>query len=147
MVLLFATAGVLEARNLTSLSTLANADIWWHLRTGLWILQNHALPHAGLFSQSPDSPWIATSWTYDLKLAIFYKLFGLAAIPIFSISFKAGLAIVTFLLAGGRRGNFWAAVAVSAIAQYILAAVPATPLCCSVLLFGVELLLLLESRR
>lgn len=147
MVLLFATAGVLEARNLTSLSTLANADIWWHLRTGLWILQNHALPHAGLFSQSPNSPWIATSWTYDLKLAIFYKLFGLAAIPIFSISFKVGLAIVTFLLAGGRRGNFWAALIVSAIAQYILAAAPATPRCGSILFFGVELLLLLESRR
>ena len=147
MSLLFAAAGVLEARHLTSLSALTNADIWWHLRTGLWILQNHALPHAGLFSQSPDLPWIAASWIYDVKLAIFYKLFGLAAIPIFSISFKVGLAIVTFLLAGGRRGNFWAALIVSAIAQYILAGVPATPRCGSVLLFGVELLLLLDSRH
>jgi hypothetical protein len=145
--LLFATAGVFEARNLTSLSALTNADIWWHLRTGIWILQNHALPHAGLFSQSPDSHWIAASWVYDLKLAIWYKLLGLASIPVFSISFKAALAVITFLLAGGRRGNFWPAVVVSAITQYILASVPATPLYCSVVLFELELLLLLKSRR
>ncbi|MGA9529719.1 MAG: hypothetical protein WBS24_16520 [Terriglobales bacterium] len=147
MALLFAAAGVFEARNLTSLSALANADIWWHLRTGLWILQNHGLPHTGIFSQSPDSAWIAASWAYDVKLAIFYKLLGLASIPVFSISFKVALAVITFLLAGGRRGNFWAAAAISAIGQYILAAVPPTPIYCSALFFGVELLLLLESRR
>lgn len=144
---LFSTAGVLEARHWTSLSSLNDGDIWWHLRTGLWMLEHHALPHTGLFSQSADSPWIAASWLYDLKLAIWYKLVGLAAIPVFAMFLKAGLGAVMFLLAGGRRGNFWATVVASAVAQYIVAAVPPTAQYCSIIFFGVELLLLVESRR
>jgi len=146
MFLLFTSAAVLEAKNLTALAALSNSDVWFHLRTGLWILQNHAVPHTGLFSQSPDAPWIAASWLYDLKLAIWYNLLGLRSIPMFLMFFRAALAVLTFLLAGGR-GNFWPAVAVSAVAQYILAAVPPTPAYVSVLLFGLELLLLLASRR
>jgi len=146
MFLLFTSAAVIEAKNLTALSALSNSDVWLHLRSGLWILQNHAVPHTGLFSQSPAAPWIAVSWLYDLKLAIWYNLFGLRSIPMFLMSFRAALAVLTFLLAGGRR-NFWAAVAVSAIAQYILAAVPPSPTYVSVLLFSLESLLLLASRR
>lgn len=148
LILLFTIAATLEAVHCDSLANVsANSDIWWHLSSGLWILHNHALPHSGLFSQLSGLPWIASSWAYDLKLAIFYKLFGLASIPVFLMFFKAALAVLLFLLAGGRRGNFWSAVALSALAQYILAGVQPTPAYCSILLFGVELLLLVESRR
>ena len=147
LVVLLTAAAFAEAVRCSSLSSLLGGDVWWHLSTGLWMLRNHALPHTGVFSQSPNAPWIAASWLYDLKLAIYYRLFGLRAIPIFAVFFKLGLALITFLLAGGWRRNFWTAVALSAIAQYVLAALPPTPVYCSVLFFGVELLLLLESRR
>lgn len=144
---LFTVAAVIEALHCSSLSSFSNADIWWHLRSGLWILHNHALPHSGLFSQSPDQPWIAVSWLYEVKLAVWYELLGLGSIPVFLMFFKAALAVVTFLLAGGTRGNFWPAVALSAVAQYIVGAVPPLPAYGSILLFGVALLLLFESRR
>ncbi len=144
---LFSGFALAEAVRCSSLSSLPSADTWWHLSSGLWILHNHALPHTGIFSQASDTPWIAASWTYDLKLAIFYQLTGLRAVPIFAMGFKAFLAVVTFLLAGGHRGRFWPAVALSLVAQYILAAAPPTPAYGSILLLGVELLLLLESRR
>ena len=144
---LFTVFALIEAVRCSSLSSLSNADAWWHLSSGLWILQHHALPHTGVFSQLSDAPWIDASWIYDLKLAIFYRLIGLRAIPVFSMGCKAGLAVVTFLLAGGRRGNFRAAVLISLVAQYILAGVPPTPTYASVLLFGVELVALLEARR
>jgi hypothetical protein len=54
---------------------------------------------------------------------------------------------VTFLLAGGLRGKFWLAVALSAVAQFILSAIPPGPGYLSALFFGIELLLLLEARR
>ena len=147
LLVLFTAAALTEAVHCSSLSSLLGGDVWWHLSSGLWMVHNHALPHAGLFSQSPGAPWIAASWLYDLKLAIYYRLFGLRAIPIFAMFFKLGLGLITFLLAGGWRKNFWSAVTLSAIAQYVLGALAPTPVYGSVLFFGVELLLLLESRR
>ena len=78
MAALFGCAAVVEATQLSSLSAIANADIWWHLRAGLWIAQNHAVPHAGIFSQSASLPWSDSSWAYDLILAAAYKFFGFA---------------------------------------------------------------------
>ena len=146
LLLLFTTAAVVESMRLTSLSSLAGADIWWHLRTGLWMAHNHALPRNGIYSQSSELPWFAVNWSYDLLLAGAYRLLGLRALPALLMACKAALAAVTFLLAGGWQGRFWPAVALSALVQYVLGAVPATPVYFSLLLFGVELLLLFESR-
>lgn len=147
MVLLFVSAALVEVFRLSSLSAITNADIWWHLSSGLWMLQHHAFPHSGLFSQSASLPWIAPSWGYDLLLAVVYKLVGLRAIPLLLILLRAGLAVVTFLLAGGLRGKLWLAVGLSAVAQYILGAMPPGPGYFSTLLFGIQLLLLLKARR
>lgn len=146
MLLLFASAAVLEAKKLSSLSALSNDDIWWHLRTGIWILQNHGVPHSGLFSQSPHLPWSAPSWGYDLLVAFAFRLLGLRSIPVLLMVFKSAFAAVTFLLAGGLRRRFWPAFALSAAAQYILGGVQPGPGYCSMILFAVELLLLYENR-
>jgi hypothetical protein len=144
MTLLFTAAACYEALHLASL---CSYDIWWHLRTGLWILQNHAVPHNGLFSQYPDLPWIASSWGFDVLVATAYKLLGLRAIPILLMALKVALAVVTFLLARGVRANFWAAVILSAVAQYVIVDLQPLPIVFSMLLLGIELLLLFESRR
>ena len=127
MLLLFSAAAMLEAFCLSSLSALTNGDIWWHLSSGLWILQHHVVPRNGLFSQSSALPWFDSSWAYDLLLAVGFKLAGLRVIPILLMFFKALLAVLTFLLAGGLRGRFWMAVALSAIAQYILGTIQPGP--------------------
>ncbi|HTS06520.1 MAG TPA: hypothetical protein VMP68_13125 [Candidatus Eisenbacteria bacterium] len=147
LLVLFSAAGVVEAFRLTSLSSLNNSDIWWHLSSGLWTLQHHSLPHAGIFSQSSTQPWIASSWAYEVLLAIAYKLLGLGTIPWLLMSFRAALAILTFLLAGGRRGRFWLAVGLSVLTQYILAPAQPGPAYVSTLFWGLELLLLLNARR
>ncbi len=147
MVALFASAAAVEARHLSSLSALSNSDLWWHLRTGLWILQKHAVPHSGLFSQSPDQPWTSSNWGYDALVALAYRALDLRAIPVLQMVFKFSLAGITFLLAGGLRGRFWSAAALSAVAQYILGGVLPGPTCCSIISLGVELLLLTRSRE
>jgi hypothetical protein len=147
MVVLFSSAALVEAFRLTSLSSLTNCDIWWHLSSGLWILQNHAFPRNGLFSQASGQAWSASSWGYDVLLATAYKALGLRAIPFFLMCFRVGLAVLTFLLAGGMRGRFWPAVGLSATAQYVLGAVPPGPAYFSILLSAIELLLLMETRR
>src|SRR5579859_240449 len=147
LVVLFTTAAVVEAVRLSALSAIANSDVWWHLSSGTWMLQSHALPRTGLFSQSAGALWIASSWAYDLLLACGYKLLGLRSIPVLLMILKTALAVATFLLAGGLRRNFWRAVALSAVAQYVLGSVQPGPAYFSILFFAIELLLLFESRR
>ena len=144
LLLLLTAAPVRAAFHITAF---LNGDIWWHLRTGLWILQNHGVPRSGLFSQYADRPWVACSWGFDVLTAGAYKLLGLRAFPALLMGFKLALAAVTFLLARGRRGSFWCAVLLSAIAQYVIVDLQPLPVLFSILFFAVELLLLLQSRR
>ena len=144
---LFTVDAVVEAGRLASLSAISGADVWWHLSSGLWMLENHALPHSGVFSQAAAGPWIATSWAYDLLLAVGYSLLGLRAIPVLLMCFMAALAVVTFVLAGGLRGKLWSAVGLSAVAQYVLGGVSAGPVYFSILFFGLQLWGVFEVRR
>jgi hypothetical protein len=144
LVLLFSASAVYEAVHLASLS---DNNVWFHLRTGLWILQTHSVPHSGVFSQYPTLPWMDSSWAYDLLLAAAYKIFGLRAIPVLLMLFKVALAVLTFLLAREARASFWAAVVLSAIAQYVIPISQSLPYSLSMIFFGLELLLLESSRR
>ncbi len=130
----------------TGLTSITAADFWWHLSTGLRILQTHALPHSGWFSQSAAQPWIASSWLYDVRIAGWYQLSGLRCLPVLALIAKFFLAVLMFLLAGGLRGRFWAALALSVIAQYLLWQMPPLPVFCSVLGLAIELILLLGFR-
>jgi len=144
LVVLFSAAAVYEAVHLSALTA---PEVWIHLRTGSWILENHAVPHTGLFSQSSNLSWRDSSWGFDLLLVLAYKLLGLRAIPIVLMVLKTALAVVMFLLARSARAGFWAAVAVSALAQVLISGLQPLPYVVSVILFAVELQWLLESRR
>jgi len=83
-----------------SVPVIPSADMWWHLGTGRYILQNRAVPHADPFSfTAAGKPWIAHEWLSDV---ILYGVYSLAA--------SAGLQ----LLAGAVIGlAFWLAYCVS----------------------------------
>jgi hypothetical protein len=144
LVLLFSSAAIYEARHLT---VLGDYDIWWHLRTGAWILQNHAVPHAALFTQYSDRPWIAYSWGFEVIAAAFYRLFGLQGVPVLQMCIKLALAVMVFRLARGSLRNFWPAVLLAAVGQYAITDFKARPGSLSILLFGIALILLFEIRR
>lgn len=144
LALLFSVAAIYEANHLTAF---ADYDTWWHLRTGVWILQNHAVPHHSLFSQYSDRSWMAYSWGFEVITAVAYKLLGLRSIPILLMGFKAALAVILFVLARGSRWNVWPAVFLSTIGQYAITDFKVRPGFFSVLFFGIELILLLKSQR
>ncbi len=144
LLLLFSWAGIYEAYHLTALK---DYDIWWHLRTGIWILHNHAVPHTALFTQYSRQPWIAYSWGFDVLTAFFYKLFGLRGIPILQVCFKAAFALVAFLLARGSFRSFLPAALLSAIGQYAIPDFKVRPGSLSILLLGITLIVLFEVRR
>jgi len=144
LVAILSAAFVYESYRVAAFSSV---DVWGHLRIGFWILSNHAVPDRGVFSQVPDRRWVDSSWGFQVLLAEAYRVFGLRSVCLLLMLFKFFLAAVTFLLAGGWRKNIRSAILLSVAAQYVLLDLPLIPMVCSVLCFGIELLLLLESRR
>ena len=129
------------------LTALENADIWSHLRTGLWILQNHGVPHDGLFSQHANLPWVDCSWGFDLLTAAVYRVLGLRGLPALLMTFQAGIAAALFLLTGGSRKNFWTTVLLVAFAEGCISPLQLRPALCSILLLSLELAALFYSKR
>ncbi len=146
-VVVFVSPALWELVHNTSLTSIAKGDFWWHLSTGLGILQMHALPHSGWFSQSAALPWMASSWLYDVLVAVGYRLLDLRFVPLLAVISKFALAVLLFVLAGGLRGRFWTAIVLSAVAQYVLGQMPPLPVFCSVLALAIELMLLFDFRR
>jgi hypothetical protein len=143
LLVLLTTGAVREALHVAAFSS---DDLWCHLRTGTWILHNHAIPRTGLFSQLSTSPWIDCSWMYDAFFGAAYGLLGLRAVPLLLMMFKVALAAVTFLIAGGFR-NFWRAIALATLTQFALLSSTQPLVLISICFFGLTLHGLLESRR
>jgi hypothetical protein len=145
LLLLFTLGAWAEVRHLTALQ---DVDVWWRLRTGLWIAQNHALPHHALFTRYVELPWTVSGWFFDLLMAAGYSLIGIAALPMAVMLSRCVLAIVLFVLAGGGTDRPWLpAVLIAALALWLVGPLPCGPLAVSVLFYGVELALLLHAQR
>ena len=143
LTLTFTTAAAYE---LLHLNALTDSDLWWHLSTGSWILQNHAIPRTAIFSQFASLPWVDSSWAFDTLTALCTRIWGLSGLPVWLMLLQVAIAIAIFTLAGGRR-NFWPAVILSALAQFSISPVSPRPAMCSLVLLACELALLLRARR
>ncbi len=65
-------------------------DIFWHLRTGQWMLQHHAIPRVDPFSgPNAGKPWQPYSWLYELLAFQVFQRLGLAGI----VGYSAGMVL------------------------------------------------------
>lgn len=56
---------------------LFDPDIWWHLRSGQWILEHGRVPRLDIFSfASADRVWVDLHWGFQVLLAIAYSVGG-----------------------------------------------------------------------
>ncbi len=112
-ILLFGLLGM-TARSAT------DPDLWWHLRTGQWIVETGHVPHSDPFSFTrAGSAWVSHEWLSDL---IFYELWkhgGPAALIVFSAVVTTLGFMLLYLRCPGKR--YWAAAATA------LGAVAAAP--------------------
>ena len=54
-----------------------DGDVSWHIATGLWILDHHAIPHADPFSFTwAGKPWVPIEWLAEVIYASAYRLAG-----------------------------------------------------------------------
>ncbi len=139
----------LAALSIVPKSPVRDADVWWHLKVGDWILQNHAFPHVGIFSRTAGAnPWVAYSWGYELMLSRAYAWFGLMGLALFGILLTVAVAWVFFWMLNRLSGSFWRAWIVCAVGSmaFLFNLLP-RPVFFSMMLFMATLVVLLEAHR
>ena len=87
----------MAARNVT------DPDLWWHLRTGQLILQNHALFHTDPYSFTRfGQPWIDHEWLSQVLIFGVYKLAGWGGLIVTFGAVIAAAFTMVFFRAPGR---------------------------------------------
>ena len=111
------------------------------------MLENHAIPRTGLFSQYPDLRWDDSTWGFDLLVGSAYRILGLRALPLLLMTLKVAVALATFLLARSRSTGFWYSVALSVVAQYVITGLHPLAYVFSIFFLVAVLGFLLNSRK
>jgi hypothetical protein len=85
-------------------------DLWWHLRTGQWIVETGHVPHSDPFSFTfAGHPWVSHEW---LSEVVFYELWkhgGAAALIVFSAIITTAGFMLLYRRCPAKR--HWAAAA------------------------------------
>jgi hypothetical protein len=81
---------------LTSPALFNDADTWWHVAAGQWILAHHTVPTTDVFSFSaPGIVWNAHEWLTEILFAGAFGLFGWSGVAALSgVSVAGALLIV-----------------------------------------------------
>ncbi|MBA3442742.1 MAG: hypothetical protein H0T92_23065 [Pyrinomonadaceae bacterium] len=130
-------------------AVVADADVWWHLRTGKWIVEHGAVPTIDSFSAyGMGKPWVAYSWLFEALIYSLYKLFGLVGLSIYTVGLWLAIAFALHTLIRKLEPNFVIAVVLTACGLSALA--PFTtprPWLFTILFFILEINILWTARQ
>ena len=100
------TAIVFIAIFTMAVRVLADSDIWWHLQSGRWIVENGAVPRTDPFSHTKfGEPWIDHGWLAQAVIYTFFDAFGYAG-PVLFVAAMVTLAFY-FIWLQCRHGDPW----------------------------------------
>jgi len=90
--------------------TATDSDLWWHLRTGQWIVETGHVPHSDLFSFTRGgSPWVSHEWLSEVILFELWRQGGAALLIVFSAIVTTAGFLLLYLRCPGKP--HWAAAA------------------------------------
>ena len=85
-------------------------DLWWHLRTGQWIVETGHVPHSDPFSFTrAGHAWVSHEWLSEIVFYELWKHGGAAALIVFSAIITTAGFMLLYLRCPGKR--HWAAAA------------------------------------
>ncbi len=124
-------------------------DIWWHLRTGEWIVQHHAIPRTDPFSSAvAGQPWQAYSWLFELIVFKLYTAFGMPGIVAYSGSMVLAITAALHHLVRRRQRDFSLVILMTWLATFALGHLfTPRPWMFTILLFVLEVDILLHVRQ
>ncbi len=115
---LFATPLLLALRPVAA--PITDADIWWHLRVGQWVIQHDAVPQTDPFAAS-HKPWVAYSWLFEVLVWGLYQAFGLAGILVYRAVFTLIIIAALYHLVRRYQPHFLMAAALTGVGTITLA--------------------------
>lgn len=124
-------------------------DIWWHLRTGQWIVAHGHVPIEDPFSiYGAGKPWVAYSWLFEILVYGLHRHFGLTGLVAFTVTMSLVLALTIHLLLRRARLPFVAEVLLLAVIFASLKPLLSPrPWLFSILFTAIELILIFTLRR
>jgi hypothetical protein len=93
-------------------------DLWWHLRTGQWIVETRSIPHTDPFSFTrAGSAWVSHEWLSEVAFFTIWKYAGFVGLVIFSaVITTAGFMFLYQRCSGNESGAGAAALVLGAVA-------------------------------
>jgi hypothetical protein len=96
----------------TLLNPLDN-DLWSHMRTGQWILENGKFPWDDPFVFNAHGPYIAYSWTFEILLYKLHAWFGLSGTVWYALILGVVIMLLLFTILQRLSQNFTLAAALA----------------------------------
>jgi hypothetical protein len=124
-------------------------DIWWHLRTGQWIVAHGHVPVEDPFSIfGAGKRWIAYSWLFEILVYGVHRYFGLTGLVAFTVTMSLLVAVTIHLLLRRARLPFVAEVLLLAVIFASLKPLLSPrPWLFTILFTAIELILVFILRR
>lgn len=130
-------------------SKVSDPDLWWHLRSGEWIVQHHSVPYTDPFSSfAAGKPWAAYSWLFEIAVLQLFQRFGLTGIVFYTSGMVLATTIALNHLIKRLLPDFSIAVLLTFVAALSICRLD-TPRSWhfSILFFILELDILMHARR
>ena len=139
--LILLLVGMMYGQNLSG-------DVWWHLKTGQWIVEHKALPFDDPFSYTAKNPVVLHEWGAEVISWVIYKYIASWALAVFSALLIVAAFAIAFALAVKKSGSSFAAFVVTAAGAAASAGgSEMRPQVYSFLLFAVLMVLLEKWRK
>ena len=88
-----------------------NFDIWWHLRTGQYILDEGSVPREDMYSfVAQGSYWVNPSWLADVGVFVVWRGGGFALLRVLTACAFAAAIVLALFAVPQRDGVGWAAI-------------------------------------
>jgi hypothetical protein len=123
-------------------------DVWWHLSTGQWILQHHAVPQTEPFSVLAGKPWQAYSWLFEVIIAKLFGQFGLVGLVVYTSTMVCAITIALYSMIKRLQSDFSVIVLLTLGVAYSIGHLyTPRPWMFTILFFVLELNILMHARR
>ena len=88
---------------------LFDTDVWWHLRSGQWILENRRIPQLDIFTfSSGNRVWIDLHWGFQVAVALAHAVGGVSGMILLAAT-ASSAAVLIALLSREKDWPLWVA--------------------------------------
>jgi hypothetical protein len=109
--------GVYAVAALAVMNEVTDWDLWWHLRTGQWIVEHGRLPFTDPFSaHGQGRPWLAYSWLFEVLIYGLYRGLGLYGVLLYRAILAFAVLASIHRLVSRREPRFLPALGLVAAA-------------------------------